>query len=114
MKKILLVFIIANTMCVTCQKVKEKDLPDCLKIKIGEIKSKKKGNPPAEIQEYFYKGKTVYLISADCCDQYNTLIDTNCQYICAPDGGIAGKGDGKCADFYKMAKYVKMVWKDER
>lgn len=109
-----MVFILVNVMCVTCKKDKQNDLPECLKIKIEQIKSQKKWNPPAQIHEYIYNGRTVYLISADCCDQYDTLVDSNCQYICAPGGGIANMGDGKCTDFYKMAKYVRVVWKDER
>ena len=114
MKKILLVFIVVSAMCVTCKKEKENDLPNCLKTRIEQIKGQKKWNPPAEIHEYVYNGKTVYLVSADCCDQYVTLIDSNCQYLCAPAGGIAGTGDGQCTDFYKTAKHVKLLWKDAR
>jgi hypothetical protein len=114
MKKILMVFIVVNTICVTCKKDKGNNLPDCLKSKIEQIKSQNRWNPPAEIREYVYNGKTVYLISANCCDQYDTLIDASCKYICAPGGGIANQGDGKCTDFYKMARYVKVVWRDER
>jgi hypothetical protein len=39
--------------------------------------------------------------------------DQDCNYICAPYGGITGKGDGNCADF-SDAKYLRLVWKDER
>ncbi len=88
--------------------------PSCIQQKIDQIKKQPKWNPPAQIDEYLYNGKKVYLISADCCDQYITLVDENCNYICAPSGGITGKGDGKCTDFNEKATFVKQVWKDDR
>ena len=69
-------------------------------------------NAPVQIEEYVYKGKTVYLFTAQCCDQYNVLYDDSCKMICAPSGGFIGKGDGKCEDFLKMARLVKLIWKE--
>lgn len=69
-------------------------------------------NAPVQIEEYVYKGKTVYLFTAQCCDQYNVLYDDSCKMICAPSGGFIGKGDGKCEDFSKMARLVKLIWKE--
>jgi hypothetical protein len=64
--------------------------------------------------EYRYNGKRVFLFSSDCCDQFNQVVDEQCNYICAPSGGITGKGDRKCTDFADKAELVKVVWKDER
>ena len=89
-------------------------LPGCVQEKIDAIKGQPRWNPPAQVDEYTYKGKTVYLFSADCCDQYTTLYDAQCNIICAPSGGMTGKGDRKCTDFNEMAKHVRMVWKDDR
>lgn len=86
----------------------------CIDKKIARIKTEKKWNPPAEVNEYLYNGKKVYLFSADCCDQFNELYDAECNYICAPTGGITGNGDGKCADFRNSAQHVRLVWKDDR
>ena len=86
----------------------------CINNKIAELKAKAKQNPPAEVNEYMYQGRKVYLFSADCCDQYNELYDANCNYICAPTGGITGNGDGKCSDFSSAAQFVRQVWKDDR
>jgi hypothetical protein len=85
----------------TCKK--EKLLPECIQQKIEAIKAQPKWNPPAQVDEYVYQGKRVYLFSADCCDQYTQAFDENCNYICAPSGGITGKGDGRCADFINAA-----------
>ena len=89
-------------------------IPSCIRIKIEAIKKEPRWNPPAQVDEYTYNGKTVFLFSADCCDQYNMLYDNNCNTICAPSGGITGKGDGKCSDFFKTAKFIKLIWKDPR
>jgi hypothetical protein len=89
-------------------------LPSCIQQKIDSIKNQPKWNPPAEVNEYVYNGKTVYLFSADCCDQYNVVYDAQCNYVCAPSGGITGKGDRKCEDFNTAAKLIRVVWKDER
>ncbi|MDQ3682959.1 MAG: hypothetical protein M3352_07795 [Bacteroidota bacterium] len=97
-----------------CSKVKSLDIPACLQKKINEIKKAPKWNPPASVNEYMYNGKTVYLFSSDCCDQYNMIYDSDCNYVCAPSGGITGKGDGKCEDFNPLAKHIRLVWKDER
>lgn len=88
--------------------------PACILQKIDSIKKQHVWNPPAEIHEYEYEGKRVYAISADCCDQFTTVVDADCKYICAPSGGFTGKGDGKCVDFFNKAKHVRLVWKDER
>lgn len=96
----------------TCKK--EALLSDCIQQKIAAIKAQPKWNPPAQVDEYLYNGKRVYLFSSDCCDQYNQLYDASCNYICAPSGGITGKGDGKCSDFKTAAQFIRTVWKDER
>lgn len=63
------------------------------------------------IDAYTYNGKTVYLLTSECCDFYNILLDENCNVLCAPSGGITGKGDGGCADFFAKASFVKQIWK---
>lgn len=86
----------------------------CINKKIAAIKAQKKWNPPASVSEYLYKGKTVYLFSSDCCDQFNYLYDETCNKICAPSGGITGHGDGTCTDFSDSSKLIRVVWQDER
>ena len=101
---------------IKCKSVKElpSSVPVCIKNKIEEIKKEPKWNPPAQVDEYSYNGKRVFLFSSNCCDQYNMLYNENCETICAPSGGFTGKGDNKCSDFFNTAKYVKLVWKDSR
>jgi hypothetical protein len=97
----------------TCSKNRTA-IPACVNEKIEQIKKEPKWNPPAEVNEYIYNGKHVFLFSSNCCDQYNNLYDKDCNFICAPSGGFTGKGDNKCNDFFQSAKHVKLIWKDDR
>ena len=97
-----------------CNNKNKNKVPACIMQKIEAIKKEAKWNPPAEINEYEFQGKTVYLITSNCCDQYDNLVDSDCAVICAPSGGLTGKGDGACSDFADSAKHIKQIWKDER
>ena len=113
MKYLALMLSLPLLLSLQCNKQKS-EIPSCIQQKIDQIKAVPKWNPPAEVNEYIYQGKHLYLFSADCCDQFNQLYDSSCTYICAPSGGITGKGDGKCSDFSTAAQFVKLVWKDPR
>ena len=88
--------------------------PPWLKARITAVLAERKGNPITRIFRYQYGGQTVYYISAPCCDQYSNVYDTKGRLVCQPDGGITGKGDGKCADFEKKKTDEKLVWQDPR
>ncbi len=89
-------------------------IPICIQLKIKDLKSKPKFNPPASVTQYSYNGQIVYYITSDCCDQYNNLFNGNCNLICSPDGGIIGGGDRKCTDFRNKRTNEKLIWKDPR
>ena len=115
MKSVLFTLVIFLTIAAEkCKRNQEEKIPACIQQKIDQIKKEPKWNPPAEVHEYNYQGKKVFYFSSNCCDQYNIVYDENCNYLCAPSGGITGKGDGKCVDFNENAKEVRLVWKDER
>jgi hypothetical protein len=113
MKYLVILLSLPVILAVQCNK-QQSEIPTCIQAKIDQIKAQPKWNPPATVNEYIYQGKHVYLISSDCCDQYNQLVDENCNILCAPSGGITGKGDGKCADFSSASQFVKLTWKDSR
>jgi hypothetical protein len=115
MKLVILLLAVSAMLSETCKNNKQNNvIPACVQQKIDSIKLLPRFNPPAQVDEYVYNGKKVFLFSSDCCDQYNSLVDEHCNYVCAPGGGITGKGDGACADFDKNAKHIKLVWKDPR
>jgi len=88
--------------------------PSCILNKIEDLKKQPKRNPAAVVEQYTYLNEKVYYITSDCCDQYNILYDSDCNIICAPGGGISGRGDGKCADFFESARNKLLIWEDSR
>jgi hypothetical protein len=114
MKKAVFYFLLF-TLFSSCQNDDvPKGLPDCVKVKIDQLKSESSQNPPAKVWQYQYKGQTVYYLPPTCCDQMGELYDENCNLICYPDGGIAGRGDGKCEDFFSARQNEILVWEDKR
>jgi hypothetical protein len=97
---------------------KEDDMPDnlptCIVNEIQKIKQASVWDPPATIWQYHYNGQIVYYIPPRCCDIPSILIDEKCNTICTPDGGISGKGDGNCLDFFEKCTDEKLIWKDNR
>src|SRR3954471_7539612 len=92
MKSILFTLVIFFAIAAKkCNKDQPDKIPGCIQQKIEQIRSEARWNPPAEVHEYIYNGKRVFYFSSNCCDQYNGVYDENCNYICAPSGGITGK-----------------------
>ena len=87
-------------------------IPACVKKLIDDTNKEVPLNAPVQVDEYSYNGKKVFLLTAQCCDQFNTLYDDNCKMICSPSGGITGRGDRTCDNFSKNARFVKLVWKN--
>jgi hypothetical protein len=109
MKSVLFTLVIFLTIIVQkCSKQADQSILPCIQSKIDLVK---KMNPRAEVYEYRYNGKKVFYFTNNCCDQYNMLYDEDCNPVCAPSGGITGKGDMKCTDFNVKAEQVRLVWK---
>lgn len=87
-----------------------KEMLPCLREIVGKGEKESPPNAPVRIEEYLWNGKRVFLITANCCDQFNEVVDDSCHVICASSGGFSGRGDGKCPDFSKEAKLVRQVW----
>lgn len=88
--------------------------PVCVQDLIAQMQKDPVRNPAGSVSQYTYKGQTVYYVPPTCCDQFSILMDASCQTICAPDGGFTGIGDGRCSDFFKVAKDEKVIWQDPR
>lgn len=85
--------------------------PECLKEVIQELVAEPVRNPPASLWRYEYDGQIVYYIPQYCCDFPSTLLDSDCEFICSPDGGFSGQGDGKCTG--TLANGIQ-IWQDIR
>ena len=88
--------------------------PAVVQQKVAVILQNPKGAKPATVYRYSYNGMIVYLVNAECCDQYNYLYDEQGNIICAPSGGITGLGDGRCPDFVSERTNALLIWKDNR
>ncbi len=86
--------------------------PMCVQTLITTMMTQPVGNPPGSIYRCTYNGATVYYLPPQCCDQFSSLISSNCTPICAPDGGFTGRGDGRCTDFSRDT--CTLVWQDSR
>ena len=99
----------------SCDEIIDEDgATSCIREKIDKIKEEPVANPPRAVYSYQYKGKTVQYFASNCCDFYNEVYDVICNLVCAPDGGIAGTGDGRCTDFFSVATHRTLIWKDPR
>jgi hypothetical protein len=81
---------------------------------INELSTAPVANPPAKIIQYHYNDATVYYLPPRCCDIMGVLYDVDGHILCHPDGGIIGRGDGKCPDFHKIKTQEQVIWRDER
>jgi hypothetical protein len=68
-------------------------------------------NAPELVATYRYQSRLVYYVSPRCCDQYSVLYDSTGTELCAPDGGITGRGDGRCPEFIAQRTNEKILWR---
>lgn len=81
---------------------------------IQKLRAEEPANPPAKIYRYTYNDKIVYYLTGKCCDIPSTLYDVDGNVLCEPDGGITGKGDGRCTDFFEERSEETLIWEDKR
>ena len=113
MSKVYLIAILALATT-SCFPLSKSENPQWVNQTIEKFKSEPVGNPPQSIWKYEYKGQTVFYVPPQCCDFFSSLFDANGKLICAPDGGLTGRGDGRCSDFLTARTKETLVWKDER
>lgn len=56
------------------------------------------GRADPQLRLYSYRGRPAYLLNSPCCDQFNYLYDAEGRILCAPSGGLSGRGDGRCTE----------------
>ncbi len=81
---------------------------------VNETITLAKKNPstmPVTIARYLYRNQTVYYISPMVIDGFSQLFDTKHTLLCSPEGGLTGKGDGQCTDFFQDAKNKVILFK---
>ena len=71
-------------------------------------------SPPRSLSKCTYKNQIVYYLPSRCCDMPSIVYSGKGDVVCSPDGGLTGKGDGKCSDFFESKKNCVVIWKDSR
>ncbi len=88
--------------------------PAWLAEQIAAIASEPLTNPPSQFFRYRYRGEVVYYRPPRCCDIQGELYAADGVTLCFPGGGISGRGDGRCEDFYVERSDCRLVWSDPR
>ena len=89
-------------------------IPKAVAALIHDLETAPVRNPPAFVARYDYAGHVVYYVPPHCCDFFGDLYDAAGQVICHPDGGLTGKGDGRCPDFFTQRQHETIIWRDSR
>ena len=90
------------------------DVPPWVTELIRQLEAEPVANPPAYVARYDYKGVQVYYVPPRCCDVPGTLYDEAGEVLCGPDGGLSGRGDGRCPDFFTARRNEQIIWRDRR
>jgi hypothetical protein len=88
--------------------------PEWVRTMIARFEAAPVANPPHRIVRYRYRDQIVFYVPPSCCDQPGQLYDDHGNVLCAPDGGMTGRGDGQCADFHALRSEETLVWRDSR
>jgi hypothetical protein len=92
--------------------------PRWLQRLITRLQSEPVRNPPVKILRYTYSRRPYYYVPPAAGDQFSALYNAAGKEVCAPDGGLTGKGDGKCPSFVRkmLSSRVpaKVIWQDTR
>jgi hypothetical protein len=89
-------------------------VPPAVTAVIQVLQSQPVANPPAYVASYDYSGQVVYYVPPRCCDIFGNLYNSGGEVICHPDGGLAGHGDGRCPDFFRLRTNETIIWRDTR
>jgi hypothetical protein len=111
--KALAVIVLGFLFMGKCDDSNDDAIPSCILEKIEAIKSDHVWVPAAEVWKITTTDhKTFYYIPTHCCDFYSELYDPECNLLCNPEGGIAGKGYGICPEYQEQEK--ELIWQDDR
>ena len=97
----------------SCAEDVNPDLPACIQDIIDESGRSETSNKPSKVVKYTWNDEVVYYVPAFCCDVFSDLYDSECNLICHPDGGISGRGDGNCENFFNEAEGGEVLWDAE-
>jgi hypothetical protein len=89
----------------------DRDAPNWLRAEIRRLRSEAAPNVPVVVTRSQYRGETVYYTSPGVPDGPGVLFDAEGKVLCSPDGGLDGRGDGRCADFFATRVNETILWR---
>jgi hypothetical protein len=81
---------------------------------MAQFQAEPVANPPRSIWRYDFQGRVVYYVPPACCDIPSALYEADGTVVCSPDGGMTGRGDGRCPTFFEDRRGEALVWRDSR
>ncbi|WP_295551974.1 hypothetical protein [uncultured Pseudacidovorax sp.] len=63
---------------------------------IRRLESDPSAKSTLPLRRVWYLGQRAYLLTPPCCDLFNHLYSAEGRLLCAPSGGLTGRGDGSC------------------
>ncbi|MEL6637833.1 MAG: hypothetical protein AAFW73_09690 [Bacteroidota bacterium] len=88
-------------------------LPACIENTIQVLGFEPGAGTHQEMYRGSYRGEVVYYWTGDqIADGWSSLYSADCQLLCHPDGGVDGRGDGRCTDFERSE--LQLVWEHPR
>jgi hypothetical protein len=111
---LLVLILIAGCRKVDLEPTSEKKdgLPSCVQTYIDTYSQGSSTNFWAQVWRWEDGVNTYYYMNSPCCDMYNFLYDDECQIVCAPSGGFAGDGDGRCPQ-WAVEPVKTLVWQGQ-
>jgi hypothetical protein len=107
-------FVLATLSSACIANDPEDAVPEWVTALIQRFEAEPVANPPAYVARYDYAGSRVYYVPPRCCDVAGELRDESGNFICGPDGGLSGRGDGRCPDFFEARQNERIIWRDSR
>jgi len=104
-------FILTCTSCTKTEAPNEcpQSLSECALDLIAMAEDPASQSAPQAIWKQETETTTYYYVAMGCCDMFNPLYDIECEYVCAPDGGFTGTGDGTCPDLDEVIEST-LIW----
>jgi hypothetical protein len=87
------------------------DVPSWLQAEISRLGTEAAPNVPVVVTRSQYRGETVFYASPSVPDGLGVLFSAEGDVLCHPDGGLDGRGDGKCADFFAARANDTVLWR---
>ena len=114
MRSLMVMILMVSGLAAGCAPATPSGNPAWVDTLIEEFQNAPVGNPPQSVWRYEYADQIVYFVPAQCCDMFSTLYDAEGTVLCAPNGGLDGRGDGRCADFHSQRTAEALIWEDPR